>query len=434
MRPPVKHLWVCGCLLLGSLAAFHAAEKEPQTGAARTSEEFLDAEIARGLVDDISQRVADLRGLDFVRPVTVRIIDDDAARRHIIERVESFQSLNEIDTLSTAYQLLGLLPAGSDVLEIYLDALREQAGGFYDPGKDTYFLLDDMPAALAPVLTAHELTHALEDQHFDLDGRLRRALPNDDRVFALSSVHEGSATLLMGAYVVAAVQDGSMTMEQLQAASEMEQSLTAGLAAMPEVLLRQLIGPYILGGGFLLDGTIAQLAISGYPEEKIDRAYGDPGPQSSEQILHPEKFWDAERYDPPVVLPPSGADRWLGSAWSLAGQGVLGEITLAVMVGDGTGRVVLDPASPNDTWTVPAAAGWGGDRWEVWRSGERSLVVFQTSWDSEPDAEEFAAALEESETLRSRRDGRRVVIVAGDFPEKKARKLLKKLASRSGAG
>ena len=50
------------------------------------------------------------------------------------------------------------------------------------------------------MITAHELTHALEDQHFDLDGRLQETIDDDDRMFAISAVHEGSAMVLMSLF------------------------------------------------------------------------------------------------------------------------------------------------------------------------------------------------------------------------------------------
>ena len=112
-------------------------------------------------------------------------------------------SVDQEDQLAVsqdAYRLLGLWPAEVDILDVLLEAMEEQAGGFYDPRQRSFYLLDDMPAAAAGMLIAHELTHALEDQYFDLDGRLRESLGDDDRALALSAVHEGSATLLMTIY------------------------------------------------------------------------------------------------------------------------------------------------------------------------------------------------------------------------------------------
>ena len=94
----------------------------------------------------------------------------------------------------TAFRLLGLVPKDMDVLKTLLDVLEEQAGGFYDPGTKSFYLLDDMPKDMTPLLTAHEMTHALEDQRYDFDARIEKLIDDDDASFALSSLIEGSAT------------------------------------------------------------------------------------------------------------------------------------------------------------------------------------------------------------------------------------------------
>lgn len=80
----------------------------------------------------------------------------------------------------TAYRLLGLVPPDLDVVKTLLDVLEEQAGGFYDPGTKSFYLLDDMPKEATALLAAHEMTHALEDQRYDLDGRIAKLVDDDD--------------------------------------------------------------------------------------------------------------------------------------------------------------------------------------------------------------------------------------------------------------
>jgi len=258
-------------------------------------------------------------------------------------------------------------------------------------------VLDDVPDGLVKVVVAHELTHALEDQHHDLDARIEAELDDDDRLAALTAVHEGSATLLMNAYMVQALAAGDIDATEL-AESQAGLVGVGGFAELPDVLRRQMVAPYLLGAAFLARGQASHAVLAAYPAADVDRAYSDP-PRSSEQILHPERYWDPERRDEPIAVEPGQAGRELGSGFTRAATGTLGELTLGTLVGAPTPAV--DGSDPNvvfaAAWTNAAATGWGGDRWELWTRGDRAAVLLATVWDTERDAEEFAAALPERE-------------------------------------
>ncbi len=367
---------------------------------------LMTAEVARGVVDHVAREVERIRGLEFKQPVVVEVIDDERVKAHLLDRLDRFQLRDTMRWTGEAYRLLGLLPPEMDLLEALLEALEEQAGGFYDPSNGTFYLLDDMPAAMAPVLTAHELTHALEDQHFDLDTRLRAVIHDDDRAFALSAVHEGSAMLLMNTYMIRAVAEGDLGAEEIQAISRAGLERVDAMEALPQVLLRQLLGPYQLGASFLAGGKIPDPR-DDFPLDNVNRAFKD-GPLSSEQILHPEKFWDADKRDDPRPVDLGRAGGALGRRWHKRADGVLGELSLGVMVGASTPWLL-----GADAWTTRASTGWGGDRWELWRRGDAAVVLLLTAWDTVSDAEEFAAALPEKASMQWQRSGRHLAIVAG---------------------
>jgi hypothetical protein len=127
-----------------------------------------------------------------------------------------------------------------------------------------------------------------------------------------------------------------------------------------------------------------------------------------------------------VTLPDLSGD--LGPGWSRAGEGNFGELTLALLTGLDPG----DPTSPDralERWTNAASSGWGGDRWNLYRNGERAICVLATSWDTTGDAREFEAGLALPEGTIVRRKGDAVVAIAGDVAEKG-----KKIADRALAG
>ncbi len=361
---------------------------------------------ASELVKTIAPEVARLRGLPFRQDVKVKVVDDDQTREYMTRRLAMFGYDRSLDILEEVYGAMGLLDDGDGLMEALLAVLESQTVGYYDPPSKTYFLLADLPAGALSAVTAHELTHALEDQHFDMDSRLRSVLGDDDRLFARSAVHEGSATLLMSAYV----SGGDSTAGPVPRLSNFD--------ALPAVLRRQFIGPYLVGAGFLRHGGTGDRS---YPKEAIDRVYRDP-PASSEQILHPEKYWNPELRDAPVTVRTGKAGRRLGRRWRLIGEGVLGELTVALVVG------AVDPSDPRRfqdgaSWTHPAAAGWDGDRWELWRRGSKTAVLWITAWDSERDAAEFAEALPTDRGMRWKAAGNRVAVVIGADDDRVSRVL-----------
>jgi hypothetical protein len=395
----------------------HASGKQtPPRDRADAQYESMTDDLAQRTVSEVVPEVEELRGLTFKRTVPVSVIDDAAARRHMLQRLDSFQTTEEIAAVQLAYVTLGLMPADIDIVTVFLETLEEQAGGFYDPEAASVYVLGDMPAMLAPAITAHELTHALEDQYYDLDGRMHE----------VGAVHEGSANLLMSVFLARRVLNGLADPEELMAMDVGEPGDSAVLDRLPEVLLRQLVGPYLLGAEFLARADLASVAEDGYPSGQVDRAYAD-SPVSSEQILHPRKYWDAESRDDPRSVELNDAGRLLGDRWERTMEGKLGELSLGVLVGARTPLTEQWIGDTGEHWTNPAAAGWGGDRWELWVRGKSAVVLLGTVWDSSADASEFASALPRRKGLHWRVSGDRVALVAGDLPGKRARRLLERM-------
>jgi hypothetical protein len=250
---------------------------------------------AQASVAAVLPELTAIRGFTFVRTVPVTVIDDAQARTYALARFHRMTPESKIRADQTVYRLLGLVPEDVDVVGTLLDVLEEQAGGFYDPETKAFYLLDDMPKAMTALLTAHEMTHALDDQRYDIDGRLMKAGDDDDASFALSAVAEGGATIASAVYLAAASASGKIAADDLAAAGDMEQIRTERLNAMPPVMRRQLLGPYLLGMSFLLRGRPDTLG-EGFPKADVNAAWEHP-PRSSEQILHPEKYWDAAKRD-----------------------------------------------------------------------------------------------------------------------------------------
>jgi hypothetical protein len=381
------------------------------------------------LLAEVSPQVEEIRGLRFKRPVTANVMEAAEARAYASKRLHFLATDEDLRAEQTLYELLGLVPSGANVMKDLLDVFDEQAGGFYDPTSKTFSLLGHMPPGIGPFLASHELTHALEDQYYDLDGRLAAAKGDDDAIFALSAVHEGSATLVMALYGARATATGRLRVADLEDLAQSEEGKGERLRAMPPVLRRQLLGAYFLGATFLLRGRTGPIGTRAYPTADAERCYRD-GPESSEQILHPDKYWDESKRDRPRRVVLGDAGRRLGEGWRMEGTGVLGELTLGVLVGAPTPSAAAAGAfAGGDAWTDAAAAGWGGDRWEVWAKDGRRIALLATVWDTKRDAEQFSAALPARQGLVWKRSGDRVGVIAGDAG-KAAREVLAALVAR----
>ncbi|HET8946394.1 MAG TPA: hypothetical protein VFQ07_05385 [Candidatus Polarisedimenticolia bacterium] len=433
-------VFVAACGVLALALTFARAAQEPKAngtpqpapqppaGAAPAeSAGALSKEEAAALAAEVSPIVEDIRGAKFAHPVPVEIVDDQAARAHFKTRLQEHWPEEARRAEETVDAHLGLIPPKTDLEEEVFDVLEEQAGGYYDPDRDTFFVLGDMPRAAAPIIVAHELTHALDDQRYGIDRLLKEAEDDDDRSGALEAVVEGSGTVVMTVFIHRQIVAGKLDPRSLLAFQESEVGRAERLKASPLFVQRSLIAPYILGMAFLLRGELIRIQTGGITPSDLDRAFSDP-PRSTEQILHPEKYWDPAKRDLPrgVVLPDLASD--LGPGWSRRGEGNLGELTLGLLTGVDPG----DPTSPDralERWTNAASTGWGGDRWNLYRSGEKAVTVLATSWDTEKDAREFAAGLTLPPGATVRRKGETVVVIAGDAGDK-----AKKLADRAVAG
>jgi hypothetical protein len=395
------------------LRGLSAAEPQTRPVAGISS---MTMQEAHAMAREIMPVVEEIRGLKFKREVPVRVVDDAQARAHFKSRLEKFWPLAQRRAEQAAYIQLGLLPAGADMEEALFSLLEEQAGGFYDPASGTFFVLGDMPRSSAPLFMAHELTHALDDQHYGIDAMITKTRDDQDRANGVSAVVEGSGMLVMTLFLSREMIAGRLTPESMEELGRSEAGRAEKLKASPPLLQRGLLAPYLLGPSFILRGDISRIRL-GAPAADLDRLFRDP-PVSSEQLLHPEKYWDDAKKDLPREVRLPDLCGTLGAGWSQAGRGDLGEMTLAILTGPGG----IDPLSPEATqpaaWTNEAAAGWGGDMWSLCAAGDRHVTILATLWDTPEDATQFDAALPATGGRRVARRGDAVVLVAGDAPER----------------
>jgi hypothetical protein len=145
----------------------------------------------------IMKDIEELRGKKFLRAVDTSLTNREEFIEHAKARIASMVPAEQLLGSEVMAKMLSLIPPEMDLMATTFEILEEQVGGYYDPQADTFYLMESFTGPMAEIILAHELTHALDDQLFDLDGGLRARIEDSDASAAYSAVVEGSGTSAM---------------------------------------------------------------------------------------------------------------------------------------------------------------------------------------------------------------------------------------------
>jgi len=257
----------------------------------------------------------------------------------------------------------------------------------------------------------HELTHALQDQHFLVGDGLRHS-DNGDASLALRSVAEGDAILTEYAFSFGGLKDW---LPGYVAQVFGNPGDNAAVAAAPMIVADKVQFQYSAGVRFVSHFVGKNGWLS------VNLLYKHP-PLSTEQVLHPEKYLDAP--DPPVRIQLHGLSNLFSSEWREIENDTLGELMVHCLF-----KQFLSPIE-----AAAVAEVWGGDRFVAYRNGEEVAFIWATVWDTAKDAEEFYenyqkvvsmkyhTSLVDSDSYIEKRD-RSVIVVEGLEPEQVKRNI-----------
>jgi hypothetical protein len=323
----------------------------------------------------IRSQVEIIRGLEPTEDVEPVTIDETQLLENLEAEIDAEQSPEELALSEDLLATLGLIPEGTSLRQATLDLLGGQVAGYYSPDKDELYVVSRTGQTVGPVervTYAHEFTHQLQDQNFDLGSLDTTSVDESDRALAQLALIEGDAVWAQSTWLQENLTADELG-ELLKAALDPE-ALDA-LNNAPAYLRETSLFPY-QDGLVLVQRLIAD---GGY--DAVDAAFGD-APDSTEQVLHPNKY--VEREEPIEVRIPGGIAGVVGPRWTEAGRDTLGELILRIWLGEHNvdGQIARD-----------AAAGWGGDRLVMLRAGDGTFAVaLKTTWDTVADAGEFADA------------------------------------------
>ncbi|HUU95575.1 MAG TPA: hypothetical protein VM487_07535 [Phycisphaerae bacterium] len=374
---------------------------------------------------EAQREVEALRGWRFKRRVDVGVYTQEQMLAFVKSPFDETDEAKEKEGLAEAsFRMIGLIPEDFDLEDATAKVFVNLAPpGIYNHHTKELRVLEraegDYDAFSVRVTLVHELTHALDDQLFDLAKSGKEGTATSDEEQVWGAVVEGSGVTVQERYRAAATASGKVTAGEVQesSASAMEQmQAMADAPPYPGVFFAR----FPSGVRFLQRGARAlkkegaggaaggmfQLACVA---DAVRQAMVDP-PRSSEQILHPEKYWDEDAKDEPVVVNDEDVEKMLGPlGLSVIHRDTLGELLCAVVTSPADKRINPMAMPMPGYWTTEGAKGWGGDRFYLLRPGHAESPgegprcgLWITLWDTTDDRDEFVAAYESHRSPASR--------------------------------
>ena len=357
------------CIFIGSFLPPVAAQR----GAARTRKEAVQNSAQNAAIvstaDALLKETSEIRELSVLRGVKSGAQSRTQIERMIVKNLDADTTPAEMHAAEVLLKAFGLAPPDFAYRSFLIKLLTEQVAGYYDPKAREFYLADWIEIDGQKPVMAHELTHALQDQHFNLKRFEKWPKGDSDAELAAHALIEGDATLAMMQYL------GRHPLIALSFLRTSQESSTEQFKQAPRALRESLIFPYQYG----LTWATQLHRRGGWA--MVSNAFRKL-PLSTEQILHAEKYFSYER---PVKLTLPNFRPSLGPGWKRIDNNVNGEWGY---------YLVLDEYLNNSTESKRAAAGWGGDRFAIYEGpGSTDVFLAQVSvWDTADDAKEFFEA------------------------------------------
>jgi hypothetical protein len=331
-------------------------------------------------LDRIARETAEVRGLPALGSIDDVFLSKDELMTMMPNLVGEETDRAEAAAQSRSLAALGLIPAGTDLFDLSVRLMDEQAAGFYDPLTDKMFVLAGDDTAAEEYFYSHEVVHALQDADLDPNDLMENPpTGNSDAGLAELALYEGDAVATSNDYLAKHPALALAILKEPQSDfPELEQA--------PGASVVDLVFPYASGLSF-----VERLRAAG-GWERVNAAYADM-PVSTEQILHPEKYLER---DVPSTMALPDPQTALGAGWQTIDEDTLGELQIGALLADlksgggfdtRTGQLALPETAHN------AAAGWDGDRYALWSDGTRDALVWRSVWDTPEDARAFSRAL-----------------------------------------
>ena len=377
------------------------SSQQSPSGQKKSTERKISPEEAKALfasVDEIFKFASEDTGFAIKNPVKRELASRDVVQKYVESRLSEDEDAKRLERSEIVLKKFGLLPRDFDLHTFLVGLLREQVAGYYDVRTKTIYLLDWLDAEAQRPVLAHELTHALQDQNYDLknwsnpgERRAKTVNPkserfeydDDEESMARNAVAEGQAMVTLIDYMLHPT--GHTLADSPQFGRVMRDAMGKAtdspmLERAPLMLRESLLYPYRDGLDFeqeLLSAGGKSLAFNG--------AFKQP-PQNTHEILDPADYLK-RAVIPPLPIPDLRDA--LGRAYEKYDVGSVGEFDVSIILKQFSG----------DAASASIARSWrGGSYYAARKAGSSNptintgdlAILYLSRWDSDDAAEKFA--------------------------------------------
>ena len=364
-----------------------ASPAPPPSSTAKNNAQFI------AVADHVLRDMSEITGWELKSPLKKSLRSREEIRAYVLRQMDEEKDARERYASARSAEAFGLIPKGFDLDTFLVDLLTEQIAGLYDPKAHEFYIADWIALEDQRMVMSHELTHALEDQHFQIEDWVRAARPNDDAEMARESVLEGSAMAAMLEYML---KDKGLKLRDLP---DIDPSIFVGdltetpmLKKAPPFIKDSLMFPYFSGLTF----SMSVLRSGGW--RGFDAVFTKP-PANTQEIMHPDLYRGGVVPAPLKVDLPEGVP---GSGWNKLEENSMGEF----------GWKEILKQFPDADRANELAFGWDGDDYATFeqKDTKRLMLFTRTRFNTEEVASRFFRAY--SEALKKKYSERTLVLNA----------------------
>ncbi len=321
-------------------------------------------------VEALAAFVEQARDLDFDHPVHVDFLSPAEYTEAATTGEDGLDEADraELDRFAGELRALGVASGELDLFTVYNQVVDAGTLAFYDPADKRVRVRGTAVTVGLEVTIVHELTHALQDQHFDVE-RLYDDDLDSSASTALRGLIEGDATRIEEAYIREELTVAEQDDYDEEYAGELETSEGA-TGDVPDFVSATFAAPYLLG-----QPLVVMLANQG-GNAALDDAFRDP-PDTEEHLFDPASFLAEEGGEELDLALDDDLDPF--------DEGPFGSPTWYLVLAER-----IDPKVALD-----ATLGWAGDRYAVYERDGRTCITAAFAGDSVEDEAAMAAALVE---------------------------------------
>jgi hypothetical protein len=318
----------------------------------------------------IAEFVEDERGLEFDHPVHVDFLTADEYTDASTEDEADItdDEREELDRYAAELRAMGVASGDLDLFEVYNQVSDAGTLAFYSSDTERITVRGTEMSVGLEVTLAHELAHALQDQHFDLD-RLSADTTDSSAATTFRALVEGDALRVEQGYEEFELTDEEQAEYEEEYGEQVDESEEA-TADVPPFITAGFGAPYALGQPFAI-----MLANQG-GNEAVDDAFEEP-PTTEESIFDPASFLDDDGQE--------DLDLGFNDEEELFDEGPFGATSWYLVLAER-----IDPEV-----AFEATLGWNGDAFAAFEDDGTYCVRAGFIGDTPEDEAEMAAALDQ---------------------------------------